>query len=42
MLLGEFNHTLDEKSRLIVPSKFRDDLGSTFIVTKGTLLPDGP
>lgn len=35
MLLGEFNHTLDEKSRLTVPSKFRDDLGSTFIVTKG-------
>lgn len=35
MLLGEFNHTIDEKSRLIVPAKFRDDLGSTFIVTKG-------
>ena len=35
MLLGEYNHTIDEKSRLIVPSKFRDDLGSTFIVTKG-------
>ena len=35
LLLGEYNHTIDEKSRVIVPSKFRDDLGSTFIVTRG-------
>lgn len=35
LLLGEYNHTIDEKSRIIVPSKFRDDLGSTFVVTKG-------
>ena len=35
MLLGEYNHSIDEKSRVIVPSKFRDDLGSTFVVTKG-------
>lgn len=35
MLLGEYNHSIDDKSRLIIPSKFRDDLGSTFIVTKG-------
>ncbi len=35
MLLGEYNHTIDDKSRIIVPSKFRDDLGSSFILTKG-------
>ena len=35
MLLGEYNHTLDEKGRVSMPAKFRDDLGSTFIVTKG-------
>ena len=35
MLLGEYNHSIDEKSRVIVPSKFRDDLGSTFVITKG-------
>lgn len=35
MLLGEYNHTIDEKSRIIMPSKFRDDLGSTFVITKG-------
>ncbi len=35
MLLGEYNHTIDEKSRVIIPSKFRQDLGNTFVVTKG-------
>lgn len=35
MLLGEYNHNLDAKGRVSVPSKFRDDLGSVFIITKG-------
>src|SRR5574344_69453 len=35
MLLGEYNNKLDEKGRVSVPSKFRDDLGVSFIVTKG-------
>ncbi len=35
MLLGEYTQKIDEKSRIIVPSKFRDDLGSSFVVTKG-------
>lgn len=35
MLLGEYQHQIDEKSRIIVPSKFRQDLGITFVVTKG-------
>lgn len=35
MLLGEYSHNLDQKGRVSVPAKFRDDLGSTFIVTKG-------
>lgn len=35
MLLGEYNHNLDTKGRVSVPSKFREDLGQTFIVTKG-------
>ena len=32
---GEYNHTIDTKGRLIIPSKFRDLLGDEFVVTKG-------
>lgn len=35
MLMGEFNHTIDAKGRLIVPAKLRDALGDEFVVTKG-------
>jgi len=35
VFMGEYNHTLDAKGRLIVPAKFRDKLGDEFVVTKG-------
>ena len=35
MFMGEYNHTIDAKGRLIVPSKFREQLGDEFVVTKG-------
>lgn len=35
MLLGEYSHNLDAKGRVSVPAKFREDLGHTFVVTKG-------
>ncbi len=35
MFMGEYNHTVDAKGRLIVPSKFRELLGEEFVVTKG-------
>ncbi|OXM15674.1 division/cell wall cluster transcriptional repressor MraZ [Paenibacillus herberti] len=35
MFLGEHQHSLDDKGRLTVPSKFRDNLGPVFIVTRG-------
>ena len=35
MFMGEYNHTIDTKGRLIIPSKFRELLGDEFIVTKG-------
>ena len=35
MLIGEYHHNIDEKGRLIIPSKFRDDIGGSFIVTRG-------
>lgn len=35
MYMGEYNHTLDAKGRLIIPSRFRETLGDKFVVTKG-------
>lgn len=35
MFMGEYNHTVDAKGRLIIPSKFRENLGDEFVVTKG-------
>ena len=32
--MGEFHHNIDEKGRIIIPSKLRDDLGSKIIVTR--------
>lgn len=35
MLIGEYHHNIDDKARLVLPSKFRDELGETFIITRG-------
>lgn len=35
MLIGEFEHSLDAKGRLIMPAKLREDMGEKFIITKG-------
>ena len=35
MLIGEYNHNLDTKGRTSIPSKFRDDLGGNFVLSKG-------
>lgn len=35
MFRGEYNHTIDTKGRMSVPSKLRDSLGESFVVTKG-------
>ncbi|MDY0405970.1 division/cell wall cluster transcriptional repressor MraZ [Virgibacillus sp. 179-BFC.A HS] len=35
MFMGEFQHNIDQKGRIIMPSKFRDELGDSFVVTRG-------
>ena len=35
MLIGEYHHSIDEKGRLIIPSKFREEIGTSFVVTRG-------
>lgn len=35
MFIGEYTHSIDNKGRVIMPSKFRDGLGNSFYVTKG-------
>jgi len=35
VLIGEYEHSLDAKGRLIMPAKLRADMGEKFIITKG-------
>ena len=35
MFMGEYSHTIDAKGRMIIPSKFREELGEEFVLTKG-------
>jgi MraZ protein len=35
MLLGEFEHTIDDKGRITVPAKFRGRLAAGLVITKG-------
>lgn len=35
MFMGEFHHNIDDKARLVMPSKFRSELGESFVVTRG-------
>ena len=32
--VGSFNHSLDAKNRVFIPSKFRDELGKEFYITR--------
>lgn len=34
MFMGEYKHTVDAKGRLIIPAKFRNQLGDKFILIK--------
>ena len=35
MFMGEYQHNIDDKGRLIIPAKFRDGLGASFVATRG-------
>lgn len=35
MFMGEFHHNIDDKGRLVIPNKFRNELGQSFIITRG-------
>ena len=35
MFMGEYNHSIDAKGRVIVPARFREELGEHFVLTKG-------
>ncbi|MDU6340357.1 MAG: division/cell wall cluster transcriptional repressor MraZ [Clostridium sp.] len=35
MFIGEYQHSLDTKNRIVVPSKLREGLGEKFIISKG-------
>ncbi|MFD1357437.1 division/cell wall cluster transcriptional repressor MraZ [Fictibacillus halophilus] len=35
MFMGEYQHSIDDKGRMIIPSKFREELGTEFILTRG-------
>ncbi len=35
MFMGEYQHALDDKGRITIPAKFREELGASFVVTRG-------
>ena len=35
MLIGEYEHSIDTKGRLIMPAKLKDDIGEKFVITQG-------
>jgi len=35
MFMGEYHHSIDSKGRMIIPAKYRDDLGEEFVLTRG-------
>lgn len=35
MIIGQFNHTIDDKNRLSLPAKFRQEMGKKVVITPG-------
>ncbi|NMA50603.1 MAG: division/cell wall cluster transcriptional repressor MraZ [Mollicutes bacterium] len=35
MLIGEYHHSIDDKGRIVIPTKYRMELGESFVITRG-------
>ena len=35
MLMGEYHHNIDDKGRLVIPTKYREEMGESFVITRG-------
>ena len=35
MFMGQYEHSIDTKGRVIIPAKYREELGENFVVTRG-------
>lgn len=35
MFMGQYEHSIDAKGRIIIPARFRENLGESFVVTRG-------
>lgn len=35
MLMGEFHHNIDDKGRLVIPTRYRVEIGESFVITRG-------
>lgn len=35
MFMGQYEHSIDTKGRIIIPARFRENLGESFVVTRG-------
>ena len=35
MFIGEFHHNIDEKGRIAIPARYREQLGKNFVITRG-------